>query len=156
MGQLRFPHISAPITQRSRLRHGKWKHAELLVRSSGERGRGAEFTATPTRGDRWVRTTGIPQKAKQWEAQQSAEFGALIRAFAGGLNAWAAKNPGQLSAAAKNVLPLTAEDVYAHGLRIIHYDWLTSEQNVYRKAQEVVKRTSHGWRRAREREGQRL
>ena len=39
-----------------------------------------------------------------------------------------------LSAAAKAVLPLTAEDVYAHGLRIIHYDWLTSENSVYTKA----------------------
>ncbi len=45
------------------------------------------------------------------------------------------------------MLPLTAEDVYAHGLRIIHYDWLTSEQNVYRKARQEVIEThgSNGW-----------
>ena len=52
-----------------------------------------------------------------------------------------------LSAAAKAVLPLTAEDVYAHGLRIIHYDWLTSENGVYAKArrEEVETHGSNGW-----------
>ena len=124
-------------------------HADLLVRLYAQaRGRGAEFYGDAyLASDRWVRTTGIPQRAKQWEAQQSAEFGALIRAFADGLNAWAAKNPQHLSAAARRVLPLTAEDVYAHGLRIIHYDWLTSEQTVYRKARQEAIEThgSNGW-----------
>src|SRR5688500_2172263 len=124
-------------------------HAELLVRLYAQaRGRGAEFYGDEyVSSDRWVRTTGIPQKARQWEAQQSAEFGALIRAFADGLNAWAAKNPQHLSVAAKRVLPLTAEDVYAHGLRVIHYDWLTSEQNVYRLARQEAIEThgSNGW-----------
>src|SRR5688500_1774442 len=124
-------------------------HAELLVRLYAQaRGRGAEFYGDEyVSSDRWVRTTGIPQKAKQWEAQQGAEFGALIRAFADGLNAWAAKNPQHLSVAAKRVLPLTAEDVYAHGLRVIHYDWLTSEQNVYRLARQEAIEThgSNGW-----------
>ena len=52
-----------------------------------------------------------------------------------------------LSAAAKAVLPLTPEDVYAHGLRIIHYDWLTSENSVYSKARRVEVEThgSNGW-----------
>ena len=60
------------------------------------------------------------------------------RAFTDGLNAWAAKHPDLLSAAATRVLPFTPDDVYGHGLRIIHYDWLTSEQNVYRKARQEV------------------
>jgi acyl-homoserine-lactone acylase len=124
-------------------------HAELLIRLYAQaRGRGAEFYGDAhLASDRWVRTTGIPQKAKQWAAQQTPEFGALIRAFADGLNAWAAKHSAQLSPAAKGVLPLTPEDVYAHGLRIIHYDWLTSEQNVYRKARREVVEThgSNGW-----------
>ena len=124
-------------------------HAELLVRLYAQaRGRGAEFYGDAyLASDRWVRTNGIPQKAKAWAAQQSPEFGALIRAFADGLNAWAAKNSGLLSAAARGVLPLTAEDVYAHGLRIIHYDWLTSEATVTRRARQQVVEThgSNGW-----------
>jgi acyl-homoserine-lactone acylase len=124
-------------------------HAELLVRLYAQaRGRAAEFYGDSyLASDRWVRTTGIPVKAKQWAAQQTPEFGALIRAFADGLNAWAEKNTTALSAAARSVLPLTPEDVYAHGLRIIHYDWLTSEQTVYRKArqQPIDTHGSNGW-----------
>jgi len=147
-----IPHIFAPDHPSLFYAYGYAQmegHAELLVRLYAQaRGRGAEFYGDEyLSSDRWVRTTGIPQKAKQWETQQSAEFGALIRAFADGLNAWAAKNPQHLSAAAKRVLPLTAEDVYAHGLRVIHYDWLTSEQNVYRLARQEAIEThgSNGW-----------
>ena len=147
-----IPHIFAPDHPSLFYAYGYAQmegHAELLIRLYAQaRGRGAEFYGDAyLASDRWVRTTGIPQKAKQWEAQQSPEFGALIRAFAAGLNAWAAKNPDVLSAQAKRVLPFTAEDVYAHGLRIIHYDWLTSEQNVYRKARQEVIEThgSNGW-----------
>jgi acyl-homoserine-lactone acylase len=147
-----IPHIFAPDHPSLFYAYGFAQmegHAELLVRLYAQaRGRGAEFYGDAyLASDRWVRTTGIPQKAKQWEAQQSAEFGALIRAFAAGLNGWADKNPALLSAAAKRVLPLTAADVYAHGLRIIHYDWLTSEPNVYRKARQETIEThgSNGW-----------
>ena len=124
-------------------------HAELLVRLYAQaRGRAAEFYGDSyLASDRWVRTTGIPEKSRQWAAQQTPEFGNLIRAFADGLNAWAGKNAALLSPAARGVLPLTPEDVYAHGLRIIHYDWLTSEQNVYRKARQEAVEThgSNGW-----------
>jgi acyl-homoserine-lactone acylase len=147
-----IPHIFAPDHPSLFYAYGYAQmegHAELLVRLYAQaRGRAAEFYGDEyVSSDRFVRTTGIPQKAKQWEAQQSPEFGALIRAFAAGLNAWAAKNPDHLSATAKRVLPLTADDVYAHGLRVIHYDWLTSEQNIYRLARQEVVEThgSNGW-----------
>jgi acyl-homoserine-lactone acylase len=147
-----IPHIFAPDHPSLFYAYGYAQmegHAELLVRLYAQaRGRGAEFYGDAyLDSDRWVRTNGIPEKAKQWAAQQSPEFGGLIRAFAAGLNAWAAKNQTSLSAAARAVLPLTPEDVYAHGLRIIHYDWLTSEQNVYTKMrrEEVETHGSNGW-----------
>ena len=147
-----IPHIFAPDHPSLFYAYGFAQmeaHAELLVRLYAQaRGRGAEFYGDAyLASDRWVRTNGIPQRAQQWATQQTPEFGGLIRAFADGLNAWAAKHPDLLSPTAKSVLPLTVEDVYAHGLRIIHYDWLTSEQNVYRKARrEVVEpHGSNGW-----------
>jgi acyl-homoserine-lactone acylase len=147
-----IPHIFAPDHRSLFYAYGYAQmegHAELLVRLYAQaRGRGAEFYGeTYLDSDRWVRTTGIPQHAKAWEAAQTPEFSPLIRAFAAGLNAWADKNRASLSAAAQRVLPLTAEDVYAHGLRIIHFDWLTSEQNVYRKLQRETIEThgSNGW-----------
>lgn len=147
-----IPHIFAPDHPSLFHAYGYAQmegHAELLVRLYAQaRGRAAEFYGDSyLASDRWVRTTGIPEKARQWAAQQTPEFGALIRAFADGLNAWAEKNRTLISPAARGVLPLTPEDVYAHGLRIIHYDWLTSEQTVYRKArqQPIETHGSNGW-----------
>ena len=147
-----IPHIFAPDHPSLFYAYGYAQmeaHAELLVRLYAQaRGRGAEFYGDAhLASDRWVRTTGIPQRARQWAAQQTPEFGDLIRAFSAGLNAWAGKHADVLTPAARAVLPLTPEDVYAHGLRIIHYDWLTSEQNVYRKArrEEIETHGSNGW-----------
>jgi acyl-homoserine-lactone acylase len=147
-----IPHIFAPDHPSLFYAYGYAQmegHAELLVRLYAQaRGRGAEFYGDAyVASDRWVRTNGIAERAKQWAAQQTPEFAGLIHAFAAGLNAWTAKHPDVLSAAARSVLPLTPEDVYAHGMRIIHYDWLTSERSVYSKAQRETVEThgSNGW-----------
>ena len=101
-------------------------HSELLLRLYAQaRGRGAEYYgATYLDADRWVRTNGIPETAKKWASGQSAEFGSLVAAFVRGLNAWAAEHKAELSPEAQRVLPVSVEDVYAHCLRVIHYDWI--------------------------------
>jgi len=101
-------------------------HSELLLRLYAQaRGRGAEFYGESyLEEDRWVRTNGIPARAKEWAAQQSAEFAPLLRAFVDGLNGWAEEHKDALSTQAKAVLPLTVEDSLAHCLRVIHYDWI--------------------------------
>src|ERR671925_2427508 len=90
-----IPHIFAPDHPSLFYAYGYAQmegHAELLVRLYAQaRGRAAEFYGDSyLDSDRWVRTNGIPEKAKHWAAQQSPEFGGLIRAFAAGLNAWVA------------------------------------------------------------------
>ena len=107
-------------------------HSELLIRLYAQaRGRGAEFYGEQyLDSDRWVRTNGLPATAKQWAAGQSPEFAPLIAAFAKGLNAWADEHKAEISAEAKGVLPITVEDVYAHGLRVIHYDWVVSPRRL--------------------------
>jgi acyl-homoserine-lactone acylase len=101
-------------------------HSELLLRLySQSRGRGAEFYGESyLDADRWVRTNGIPGRAKEWARGQSPEFAPLIAAFVAGLNGWAGEHQADLSPAAKSVLPVSVEDVYAHCLRVIHYDWI--------------------------------
>ena len=101
-------------------------HSELLLRLYAQaRGRGAEFYGEKyLEADKWVRVNGIPARAKEWANGQSAEFAPYIVAFVGGLNAWAAEHKADLSSEAKGVLPVTVEDVYAHCLRVIHYDWI--------------------------------
>lgn len=101
-------------------------HSELLLRLYAQaRGRGAEFYgAQYLDADRWVRTNGIPETAQRWAAGQSPGFGPLIESFVRGLNAWAAEHQADLSPEARRVLPVSAADVYAHCLRVIHYDWI--------------------------------
>ena len=103
-------------------------HAELLVRLYAQaRGRAAEYYGPEyLASDKWVRTNGLPDTAKQWAKGQSADFAPLIESFAKGLNQWADEHRTELSASAQAVLPLTPEDVYAHGPRVIHYDWVVS------------------------------
>ena len=140
-----IPHIFAPDHPSLFYSYGYAQmeaHAELLLRLYAQaRGRGAEFygdlrmrvTRSPEsylESDRWVRTNGIPERAKVWASEQSPEFAPLLRAFVAGLNAWGTEHADSLSAPAKAVLPVSAEDVLAHGLRVIHYDWIVSQARV--------------------------
>ena len=129
------PHIFAPDHPSLFQAYGYAQmeaHSELLIRLYAQaRGRGAEFYGEQyLDSDRWVRTNGLQDTAKKWAAGQSPEFAPFIEAFARGLNAWAAEHPADLSAEATAVLPITAEDVYAHGLRVIHYDWIVSPRRL--------------------------
>jgi|LakMenEpi03Aug12_release.lakeMendotaPanAssembly.Ray.scaffolds.fasta_scaffold172605_1 acyl-homoserine-lactone acylase len=129
------PHIFAPDHTSLFQAYGYAQmeaHSELLVRLYAQaRGRSAEFYgAQYLDSDKWVRTNGLPDTAKQWAAGQTPEFGALIQAFAKGLNQWATEHAADLSPEARAVLPLTPEDVYAHGLRVIHYDWVVSPRRL--------------------------
>ncbi len=107
-------------------------HSELLLRLYTQaRGRGAEFYGEQyLDSDRWVRTNGIPERAKLWASQQTPEFAPLLAAFVEGLNAWGKEHENSMSAAAKAAFPIKVEDVLAHGLRVIHYDWLVSASKV--------------------------
>jgi len=123
------PHIFAPDHASLFYAYGYAQmeaHSELLLRLYAQaRGRGAEFYGAPyLEADRWVRINDIPGTAKKWAAGQSPAFGPLIESFVRGLNAWASEHKADLSPEAQRVLPLSVEDVYAHCLRVIHYDWI--------------------------------
>jgi acyl-homoserine-lactone acylase len=146
------PHIFAPDHASLFYAYGYAQmeaHSELLVRLYAQaRGRGAEFYGDAyLADDRWVRTNAIPERAKTWASQQSADFAPLLRAFVAGLNAWASDHPALLSAPARAVLPLTVEDVLAHGMRIIHFDWLVDASGVRSRTMraEVESHGSNGW-----------
>lgn len=118
-------------------------HSELLLRLYAQaRGRGAEFYGESyLDADRWVRTNGIPARANEWASGQTAEFAPLITAFVAGLNGWAGEHQADLSPAANAVLPVSVDDVYAHCLRVIHYDWIINpaklESRLARAAADV-------------------
>jgi acyl-homoserine-lactone acylase len=130
-----IPHIFAPDHASLFYAYGYAQmeaHSELLLRLYTQaRGRAAEFYGESyVDSDRWVRINGIPERAKQWAAEQSPEFAQLLRAFAAGINAWGKEHTADLSSPAKAALPVTAEDVVAHGMRVIHFDWLVNAAKV--------------------------
>jgi acyl-homoserine-lactone acylase len=147
-----IPHIFAPDHASLFYAYGYAQmeaHSELLVRLYTQaRGRAAEvYGAQYLDSDRWVRVNGIPERAREWASQQSPEFAPLLDAFVEGLNAWATEHNDALSAGAKAALPLKVEDVLAHGLRVIHYDWLVSASKVEArvKRQAVENHASNEW-----------
>ncbi len=126
-----IPHIFAPDHPSLFFAYGYAQmeaHSELLLRLYAQaRGRGAEIYGEQfIESDRWVRTNGIPARGKEWAKSQSPQFAPLIASFVEGLNTWAREHPADLSAEAKQVLPISVDDVYAHGQRVIHYDWVIS------------------------------
>jgi acyl-homoserine-lactone acylase len=130
-----IPHIFAPDHASLFYAYGYAQmeaHSELLARLYTQaRGRAAELYGEQyLDSDRWVRVNGIPERAKQWGTQQSPEFGPLLAAFVDGLNAWGDEHRDSLSDASKAALPFKVEDVLAHGLRVIHYDWLVNASKV--------------------------
>jgi acyl-homoserine-lactone acylase len=143
-----IPHIFAPDHTSLFYAYGYAQmeaHSELLVRLYTQaRGRAAELYGEQyLESDRWVRVNGIPERAKLWATQQSPEFAPLLAAFVEGLNAWGKEHSDSLSAAAKAALPIKVEDVLAHGLRVIHYDWLVNAATVEARV-KLVAVDSHG------------
>ena len=147
-----IPHIAAPDHPSLFYAYGYAQmeaHSELLLRLYAQaRGRGAEIYGEQyLDADRWVRTNGIPTRAKEWAKGQSPQFGPLIASFVDGLNTWAKEHQSDLSAEAKQVLPISVEDVYAHCLRVIHYDWIINPQKLETRLRraEVETHGSNEW-----------
>lgn len=76
--------------------------------------------------------------AQAWAREQSPAFAPRLAAFVGGLNACASEHRGALSAEAKQVLPLTVDDVLAHCLRVIHFDWIINPAKLETRLQRVA------------------
>ncbi len=101
-------------------------HGDLLLHLYGEsRGRAAEyFGPSHLEDDKWVWTNSVPQRSQKWLEMQTPQFRSYMEAFAKGINDYAAKHPGALSAESKRVLPVTALDPIQHTHRIVHFTYM--------------------------------
>jgi acyl-homoserine-lactone acylase len=97
-------------------------HGDLILKLYGEaRGRASEYWGESNlESDRFIRTMGVPERAKEWFKAYSPGFQNYLRAFARGMNDYAAEHKDQLNKDRVVVLPVTAEDVLAHTQRVIH------------------------------------
>jgi acyl-homoserine-lactone acylase len=122
-------------------------HGDLVLRLYGQaRGRAAEYWGPGYfESDKWVRTMGVPERARLWYEQQSPDFRRNLDAFAAGMNDYAAAHPDRISTDARIVLPVTAADVLAHAQRVIHFSFVTSPRAVAGAASQWPASGSNGW-----------
>ena len=105
-------------------------HGDLILRLYGQaRGRGAEYWGARYRtGDQWVRTMGVPERARDWYEAQDSEWQSHLDAFAEGINDYAGEHSDQIEDEVEVVLPLDGIDVLAHSQRVILFYFVTSPQ----------------------------
>ena len=133
VGPLRHPaHLRAPTTRACSTPTAtpRWRRTPSCCSGSTRRRAAAapsstaSSTSTPIAGCAPTASRHAPSSGRPGRARSSRRSS---RAFVDGLNALGRPSTQtELSAAAKAVLPLTVEDVYAHCLRVIHYDWIIS------------------------------
>lgn len=144
------PHINAGDSESLFYAFG-WaqmqSHGNLLLRLYGQsRGRGAEYGGEEfLDSDKWVRTMGVPARARAWYAVQPPGFRRNLDAFAAGINDYAKQHADRLSADAKLVLPVTAIDVLAHEQRVINFTFVSNEQMATAAVMRLSGKGSNGW-----------
>ncbi|MFN6570078.1 acylase [Dendronalium sp. ChiSLP03b] len=122
-------------------------HGDLLLRLYGQaRGRAAEYWGEEyTESDRWVLTTGIPERANSWYNAQSSNFRSYLDAFAAGINAYASQNPKLINDEVEMVLPIKPEDVMAHLHRVLNFTFVVNPEQVLELSKQKLQAGSNGW-----------
>ncbi|MBD1924284.1 penicillin acylase family protein [Microcoleus sp. FACHB-831] len=122
-------------------------HGDLILRLYGQsRGRAAEYWGKEyLESDRWVRTMGVPERAKEWYQAQNEEFRANLNAFAEGINTYAKEHPELIDDAVEAVLPVTGIDILAHCQRVLNFTFVVDPDTVAGIANADKSKGSNGW-----------
>lgn len=122
-------------------------HGDLLLRLYGQaRGRAAKYWGEEyLDSDRWVLTTGIPERARSWYKVQNPTFRSYLDAFAAGINAYASQHGNLINDEVEVVLPVKPEDVMAHLHRVLHFTFVVNPEQVIGLSQQKLQAGSNGW-----------
>ncbi|HEY9744510.1 MAG TPA: acylase, partial [Coleofasciculaceae cyanobacterium] len=122
-------------------------HGDLILRLYGQaRGRAAEYFGEKyLDSDKYVRTMGIPARARVWYEAQNPTMRGYLDAFAAGINAYAKEHPKQINDQVKQVLPVDGADVLAHVQRVIHFTFVVNPQSVASLRSRGSSAGSNGW-----------
>ena len=107
-------------------------HGNLILRLYGQaRGRAAQYWGEKyLDSDRWVRTMGVPERARDWYNAQNPNFRQYLDAFAAGINAYASEHPDLIDDEVEVVLPVNGVDLLAHVQRVLNFTFVVNSQNV--------------------------
>ena len=104
-------------------------HADLILRLYGEsRGKSAEYWGTKLEQDKMLHLLNFPELGKSEYEQLDSKLKIITDAFVFGINAYAEQNPNLIAEELKVVLPVTPDDIFAHLLRTLYYDFLISPE----------------------------
>jgi len=122
-------------------------HGNLMLRLYGQaRGRAAEYWgARYLEEDRYVRTMAVPSRAAEWYVAQSPAFKTNLDAFAAGVNQYASEHPEAIAPEYRVALPVTATDVLAHAMRVIHFSFVSGNERVIRMFTQPAEPGSNMW-----------
>jgi len=122
-------------------------HGDLILRLYGQaRGRSAEYFGEKyLESDRYVRTMGIPARAREWYEAQNPTMRGYLDAFAAGINTYAKEHAAQINDEVKQVLPVDGVDVLAHVQRVIHFTFVVNPQSVANLSPSRSTAGSNGW-----------
>lgn len=122
-------------------------HGDLILRLYGQaRGRAAEyFGERYLESDRYVRTMGIPARAREWYEAQNPTMRGYLDAFAAGINTYAKEHAAQINDEVEQVLPVDGVDVLAHVQRVIHFTFVVNPQSVANLTPSRSTAGSNGW-----------
>ena len=109
-------------------------HGNLILRLYGQaRGEAAQYWGeTYLESDQWIRTMGIPDRAREWYEAQSPTFRRYLDAFAAGINAYAQEHADLIDDEFEAVLPVNAVDAIAHLQRVLHFTFVVDPESVAR------------------------
>ena len=115
-------------------------HANLLLQLYGEaRGKASEYWGEKYfASDKMIRLFELPELAARHYAMQKPEGKQHLDAFVKGVNDYAVKHAGEISADMKKVLPVTVADVLSHQTRVIFLEFMASD-NLYGVREELAK-----------------
>lgn len=145
-----IPHIFAQNAEQLFYAFG-WaqmhSHGDLVLRLYGQaRGRAAEYWGESyLESDRWTRTMGVPERARDWYAAQTPTFRRYLDAFAAGINAYAQAHPELIADDVEAVLPIDAVDLLAHSQQVLQFTIVVNSQSLTEAAEEQEPLGSNAW-----------
>ncbi|MFN8255857.1 MAG: penicillin acylase family protein [Bacteroidales bacterium] len=135
------PHIYAGTEKEMYYAYG-WaqmnNHANLILKLYAQaRGKAAEYWGnTYFESDKLVHLFNISELSQKFYQSQNTQTRENIEAFVHGINAFAKENPQLIGDDFKQVLPVSAQDVISHTLRIIYLEFI-SKEDIYTSQKSV-------------------
>ncbi|MFD2202691.1 penicillin acylase family protein [Shivajiella indica] len=100
-------------------------HGNLILKLYGEaRGTSAELWGEGFEVNKALHHLGLYEQLEPAYDNLTPKYQEILQSFAAGINAYAEKNGNELDEKYKKVLPVTPNDIIAHGFRVINYEFL--------------------------------